>query len=96
MIQKFVEINKHKGFYIRIVEQPYFHLSMQQFFVENMEEFRQGIPDENDTSVLFGLGYQEFCVLVTEIMPYWEKLKETGEMFESLSEVKTGTTENIK
>jgi len=96
MIQKFAEINEHKALYIRIIEQPIFHLSMQQFFVENMEEFKKGIPHGNDTSVLFGLGYQEFCVLVAEIMPYWEKLKETGKMFESLSEVKTTTTEHNK
>ena len=88
MIQKFVEINEHKALYIRIIEQPIFHLSMQQFFVENMEEFRKGIPNGSDTSVLFGLGYQEFCVLVGEIMPYWENLKETGKMFEVLSEAK--------
>jgi len=96
MIEKFAEINEHKALYIRIIEQPIFHLSMQQFFVENMEEFRKGIPHGNDTSVLFGLGFQEFCVLVAEIMPYWEKLKETGEMFQSLSEAKEATTEYNK
>lgn len=96
MIKKFAEINEHKALYITIVEQPIFYLSMQQFFVEDIEEFKKGIPHGNDTSVLFGLNFQEFCVLIEEIMPYWENLKETGKMFQSLSEVKETRIKNNK
>ena len=86
MIQKFVEINSHKGFYIQITEEPVFQCVFQQFFADNMEDFKKGIFNENGSAVMFGINYQEFCVLVSELLPYWEKLKETGHMVENLIE----------
>ena len=93
MIEKFAKINNHKALYIRIQEQPIFNLAIQQIFIEDMEKFENNMVDENNCALIFTLGFQEFCVLVGEIMPYWENLKETGNMFQSLSESKI---ENVK
>ena len=84
MIQKFAEINKHKGFYLQITEEPVFQCVFQQIFADDMEDFKKGILNENGSAVMFGVNYQEFCIIVSELLPYWEKLKETGHMVEQL------------
>jgi hypothetical protein len=85
MIQKFVEMNKHKVLGVTIIEEPVFTCQFHQIFVENMEEFKQGHPDKDDSQVIFGANWQEFCVIVSEIMPYWEKLQKVGQLMEQLS-----------
>lgn len=84
MIQKFSVINEHKGFYIQILEEPVFSVIFQQIFADSMDDFKKGIINENNSSVMFGINYQEFCILVSELLPYWEKLQETGHMVENL------------
>jgi hypothetical protein len=84
MIQKIVEINPHKALGIFINDSP-FSCVIQQFFVDSMDDFKTNLVNENNSSVMIGLNYNEFLTVSQQIAEYMMTLKNTSHLVEALS-----------
>lgn len=86
MIEKLIEINKHKLIAITIQEVPVFQCALRQFFVEDANDFKNGIPNKDDSCVMMGLNFYEFSMFADEISKYNEELKKTSSAMMKMAE----------
>jgi hypothetical protein len=85
MRERFEKVSDHKGLYIRIDESPIFTCHIQQYFIEDMEQFKKGIYHDNESSVLVGFSYDEFCIIAEEIFAYRKELEESSKLVKKLT-----------
>jgi hypothetical protein len=88
MISKFVEITPHKIFGVVIDDStPVFQCQLHQIFVTSTEEYKNDIHRNNDSTLIFGLSWPEFLIMVEQFSEYVAQLKINSDVVKELSEV---------
>jgi len=77
-MSKTVQVSEHKAFGIAISESPHFSCHLIQYFVENMDDFKNSIVHADDSNLMIGLNYAEFMIAAEEIIRYYQEMKESN------------------
>ena len=91
MQQEYEIIGTHKLIGVTISDEGNFGCSINQIFVDDIQDLKKGaIINPNTCQLIMGLSYKEFLFVAKQILKYQQSLSKSSELFKELAQVQVG------